>query len=327
MFSLLGKYKLKPFMEAGLSSLAEKLGTHPLNDLQLLERGSPWGKVDPLLIELVRDRVKFRIFCRQKGLFVPNWVETKSFQSASNWVIGRKSFPLVLKTQKNASDGFGIFRLEGFKDLLRFYDRAEKLGLGSILIEDWIETKLRIEVTFGSKGIYLISQVGLEPSLFVRTAWRQFPMLLSKPQKQDVKEILRMFAPFLKSDQVVCRSTFAIDEDGIRLLSLNGGMNRLEYVPEWVSITARQSVFEILAEGDLKKKLKCEEPLFARILNFKRAAKSGNWPEILTAGTVGQLPIRKYSAIGNYAAILLAGKDQLKLSQDSQTISGLMNSL
>ena len=322
--NLLGTDSLKPLMEkAALSFVSPR--AFPLDDLSAIGHEVPEGWLPPALSRLVGDRLEFRRFCREHSLAVPDFSEIRSFPELSQRVMKLGRFPLALKARGNTGGGKTTFRLEGYRELTRFWEKLQKHAPGPALLEPWVDAKALLEITLHEQGI-ILSQAGLEQSLTGRIAWRLFPVVIPPAWKESVEKVIGFFQGLLGTAQGFVRLTIALETSGITLLALNAGGNRLEYFPGWGS--------ELLDGGSLVAKClgvptpnenKQTRKKFARLGFFRRSGKAGSFPNRLPESVKLDL-FSRYEACGRFAALLLSGNEPKKLSQEARTIATLLAS-
>lgn len=371
MLSFAGSDPFKTTMEASLrNALATKnalelpFSVLPLDDRELCIEGSPWKSVDKKLLLLVTDRSALRRHCRDAGLIVPAGVEGMELESLARWAMQFRRFPLALKSCRNGSGGRGVYRLEGFRELTTFFERLRNKDeeAGPLRIEEWIEAKALIELTVGTDGFRMTSQIGREPNLTGRTAWRMYPVNVPAPLRPGMEKILEAFSALLSRGKgQVLRFTIALTGKEVVLLSLNAGFNRLEYLPDWAAEsqeagkdasfwqllgqpmqqqlhpsdsqtlnTAQTSVLSssqdrrnLSPTNFIKEKSDFSPGEKLRLQFFRRSNKDEAFPSTLPKPAKA-LPIRRYAASGRRAVALLAGEDASALNRSAKLLQTLL---
>ena len=295
----------------------------PLDDRELGEPGSPWLSLPAELLACLTDRARLRAFMRTKGLPAPEGLAAPSFEALSAWIIRRQKFPLALKGCRNASNGAGIFRMEGFRELTGFYDKIQAFEAGPVLVEEWIEPRALIEVTVTGGGTTLMTQVGLERTLSARWAWRMFPLRLPQAYKTGVESILTAFEPLLNRKGTLLRFTIALTADSRAvLLAISGSANRMEYYPGWCESAGVLPLARYLTKASPPQPVKLPAS-FGRLQFFRGPTKTSRFPE-KPPGQSAKLGVAAYATAGRYAAALLAGSDPNALSQNGKILALLL---
>ncbi len=187
--------------------------------------------------ELLRSRQKLREFCSEKKLISPAFLASDKFERLSAWAIKINRFPMAIKSATNLADGNAAFLLKAFRELPEFFELISGHQPGSVILEEFIIPKARVEITWLDGAIRLIAQSSLEKSMLLRPAWRAFPVKLPEEITKRIAVITGNFSELLAIKGVPLRFTFAITGRGPILLALNSGFNRPEYHSGW-----RQSI-------------------------------------------------------------------------------------
>jgi len=187
------------------------------------------------LYQLLSNRVLLREFCQSNQIEQPPYISGQQFDALSAWAVKRNRFPLAMKSAINGSDCDHCYVLKAFRELPEFFDAIKGSLDGPVILEEFISAKSRLEVTCISGLPRLIAQFGLEKSMRMRHSWRVFPI---RPPEALVDQICAITARFKGLDSikdVPIRFSFALNAGRLMLLSVNSGMNRPEYHPDWCS--------------------------------------------------------------------------------------------
>jgi hypothetical protein len=288
----------------------------PVCDETLFEPASLYSYCSDELRGLLTNRSTFRAFCESRRIPIPVGKAASSFDKASQYVIARNRFPLVMKSERNSSWGEGIFRLEGFRELSRFYEKIQHVEPGPVLIEDWLTAQAWLEITEGPGQTRLISQVSLDKRLSVRPLWRMFPAAIPKRYQEQIDAALRPFQ-LLRQGPMLLRFSFALTATQAVLLSVGAGINRLEYLPDWcepfgvTSILGAVTSTPAAAPGALWK--------YGRIQLFYRSGKDAAWPRDIPRECSGAR-VLQFVTSEKRAAVLLGGNDPTHLSAAARVI-------
>lgn len=310
-----------PVMQAAMGDGGEE--TFLLDDRETGETGSPWLSLGGDLLACLTDRSRLRAFTRSKNLPTPEGTVAATFDQLSAWIVRRQTFPMALKSCRNASNGAGIFRMEGFRELTGFYEKIQAFEAGPVLVEEWIEPRALIEVSVAGSGLTLMTQVGLDRTLSARWSWRMFPLRLPQAYKTGVENILTAFAPLLNRKGTLLRFTIALTDDKRAvLLSVSGCANRIEYYPGWCEATGVQPLARHLSIPPTPTPAKTAG-IIGRLQFFRNQDKASRFPESLPA-PAAKIGVNRYASIGRYAAALLTGPDPNVLSQNGKILARLL---
>ncbi|HOT29638.1 MAG TPA: hypothetical protein PLU72_15795 [Candidatus Ozemobacteraceae bacterium] len=311
-----------PVMQAAMGDDGEE--TLLLDDRETGEPGSPWLSLGGDLLACLTDRSSLRAFTRSKNLPTPEGAAAATFDQLSAWIVRRQKFPLALKSCRNASNGAGIFRMEGFRELTGFYEKIQAFEAGPVLVEEWIEPRALIEVSVAGSGLTLMTQVGLDRTLSARWSWRMFPLRLPQAYKAGVENILTAFAPMLNRKGTLLRFTIALTEDKRAvLLSVSCCANRIEYYPGWCESAGVQPLARHLFTPPAPAPVKPPE-VIGRLQFFRNPDKTSRFPETLPA-SAAKIGTNRYASVGRYAAALLTGTDPNALSRDGKILSQIID--
>lgn len=322
MVQFSGNDPFLPVMQAALGNDAGE-DTLLLDDRELGEPGSPWLGQAGEMPSYLTDRSKLREFTRSKELPTPEGTAAATFDQLSAWILRRQKFPLALKSCRNASNGAGIFRLEGFRELTGFYDKIQAFAAGPVLVEEWVEPRALIEVSIAGSGLTLMTQVGLDRTLSARWAWRMMPLRLPQAYRGEVESILTAFAPLLNRKGTLVRFTIALTADRHAvLLAVSGSANRIEYYPGWCEAAGVLPLVKYLTNTPPPQPAK-QSSMLGRLQFFRSPDKALRFPEKLPAQAT-RLGIAAYSTAGRYAAAMLTGEDPNALSQNGKILHRLL---
>lgn len=310
-----------PVMQAAMGDGGEE--TLLLDDREMGEPGSPWLSLGGDLLACLTDRSRLREFTRSKNLPTPEGAAAVTFDQLSAWIVRRQKFPLALKSCRNASNGAGIFRMEGFRELSGFYEKIQAFEAGPVLVEEWIEPRALIEVSVSGSGLTLMTQVGLDRTLSARWSWRMFPLRLPLAYKAGVENILTAFASLLNRKGTLLRFTIALTDDKRAvLLSVSGCANRIEYYPGWCEAAGVQPLARYLSVPPVPAPGKASG-IIGRLQFFRNPDKASRFPENLP-GPAAKIGVNQYASVGRYAAALFTGADPNALSQNGKVLTRLL---
>ncbi|HOY66437.1 MAG TPA: hypothetical protein PLP29_06070 [Candidatus Ozemobacteraceae bacterium] len=323
MAPFLGDDPFLPVMEAALGTPEGGSPTLLLDDRELGEPGSPWSSLAAEHLDCLTDRSRLRAFTRSCGLPTPEGMTASALDQLGTWIMRRQKFPLALKSCRNASNGAGIFRLEGFRELTGFYEKIQAFEPGPVLLEEWIEARALIEVSVAGSGTTMMTQVGLDRTLSARWAWRMFPLKLPQAYKPGVEAILTAFAPMLSRKGTLLRFTIALAPDGKAvLIAVSGSANRMEYYPGWCEAAGLPPLATCLATAPTPQTARPIQA-FGRLQFFRGPEKTSRYPAQPPAKSK-PLGLSAYATAGRYAAALLAGADPNALSQNGKILARLL---
>lgn len=296
--SVTGQFDLERFLLSGWSDIEsrDKLFRSDVSDE---------------IVNILSNRIVFREYCDKLGLKQPERFFSDKFSKISDWLVKKNSFPKVVKLASNLSDCESILKLTAFREITSFQDSVRESEEPVFMVEDWIKGLARIEVTVVNKEILYISQVGLAKSLYVKHSWRIFPVAISTVLKKKITNIIAKFDELLLLKNVPVRFSIIVGKSGIVPVSVNVGLNRLEYYPDWSEKFGYRSLFD-------KKPMK-ESPNYIFRINFFH--KSLN--EILTEEDVNELnpeSLVKFANTTDSSVVLLKAKDINTLKKDYNQI-------
>lgn len=273
------------------------------------------------LREALIDRGILREKMNKAGLPAPKWTRANSFEEASKWVLSRHHFPLAIKAATNASNGEGVFRLEGFRELSIFFDKIKtRFPNSDIIIEEWVQAKDVIEVTIAPGRDMLVSKIGLAKSLKAVTAWRLFPINLSSQHQSAVTNILKALGLSKSQQFPLLRLTIALTDQQAILLAVSGAVNRLEYHSGWCEIAGLEPI--IGKTEFTNNHCSNKEARLARLQFLGRQARMPYFPTQPPANK--NLKIKCYFADAHKAAALLVGSNPLDLAQQAALLARLL---
>ncbi|HPW57801.1 MAG TPA: hypothetical protein PLK58_04110, partial [Candidatus Rifleibacterium sp.] len=220
----------------------------------------PPNLCDSSQFSLLTSRHKLREFCSSQKLTVPQYAVSEQFARLSAWAVKFNRFPLIMKTSTNLADGRACYILKAFRELPEFFELITGEFPGPVMLEEFINPKARIEITFLNGAPRIIAQVSLDKSLKLRHSWRAFPVRLPTPIISRMLEITRLFSALVDLKDTPIRFSFAVTATGPVLTAINSGYNRPEYHPEWRSKAGIVSLAESKTETAAEK--------FCKILHF-----------------------------------------------------------
>lgn len=198
------------------------------------------------LYPLIANRALFREFCKHNQIVQPVFIHGEKFDSLAAWAVKRNQFPLAMKSARNGSDCDHCYVLKAFRELPEFYEAIVNAINAPVVLEEFIVAKSRIEVTFIAGLPRLISQFSLEKSMRMRQVWRVFPIRPPEAMVDQLCSIAGKFPGLNDIKDTPVRFSFALRNNQLILLSLNAGLNRPEYHPEWSDSAGIPSIFNTM---------------------------------------------------------------------------------
>lgn len=262
------------------------------------------------LWRLFEHRHQLREFCQANKIKAPKAKFSDKFEQLAAWAVSRNRFPMVIKTSQNLNNSDGIFILKAFRELPESYEKIQTIHAGAQLIEEFVQSTRYFEVTIFQGKIILIAQIGFEKSMRLRHNWRVFPIFLPTSILQQVKSIMGKFPGLLEIKNAPMRLTFAFTPPEIILLSINSGLNRVEYNPEWSEAAGLGNIFAT------------QKPTVQRIcklLNFYAIDSTElSWAEI---ARLCENSLAKYTIVDDQAIVLLSAADAASLLEYAKKVS------
>lgn len=274
--------------------------------------------------DVICNRMRFREYCNQIGLKQPEYFVSDKFNKISDWLIKRNTFPKVLKFTINSSDCNNIYKLNGFRELPQFYDLMTKDNKGSVLVEEWVTGRARVEVTILNDRILHICQIGLTKSLEVKHAWRMYPLSLPDKLTKQIINIVEKLSNLLKIRDLPIRLSMIIGKDTITPISVNSGLNRLEYYPSWSEEFGIPSLFE--ENTSITNVKNGTRPKYLFRIHFFYKSLNQN----LTETALKELNLQsfmKFASTADIAIVLLRDKDVTVLQKDYNQIKSMLESV
>lgn len=268
-------------------------------DSPFYEEKIPQEFRDSGLREYFTHRHKLKEFCLNNKIPSPNFLCSDKFDRLAAWAVSKNKFPMVIKTSQNLSDGNGIFLLKAFRELPEFHEILASIPSGQLLIEEFVQARGYIEVTFIGGRIALVAQLSFEKSMRLRHSWRAFPVKLPRTILAQVKSIIGKFPSSADLKHTPLRFTFALTSPEITLLSANSGLNRPEYNPVWSEAAGIENIFE--------RKESVSDNRVCKLLNFYEVKES----EICRAEIerLCDKSLANYALIEDQAIVLLSSDD------------------
>ncbi|HNW10221.1 MAG TPA: hypothetical protein PKI71_02555 [Candidatus Rifleibacterium sp.] len=277
----------------------------------------PPNLCDSSQFSLLTSRHKLREFCSSQKLTVPQYAVSEQFARLSAWAVKFNRFPLIMKTSTNLADGRACYILKAFRELPEFFELITGEFPGPVMLEEFINPKARIEITFLNGAPRIIAQVSLDKSLKLRHSWRAFPVRLPTPIISRMLEITRLFSALVDLKDTPIRFSFAVTATGPVLTAINSGYNRPEYHPEWRSKAGIVSLAESKTETAAEK--------FCKILHFYECRN-----DEISEGRLRQAAetsLCQWARIEDQAIIMLRSENTATLLEDSKRIAALFKHL
>lgn len=265
-------------------------------------------------LEVLDNRHKLRIYCAQNNIKTPDYFASEQFAPISLWAMKKNTFPLCIKTSANLNHNQLIYVLKAFRELPEFFETIQaKNNKGEVLIEEFVEGKARLEVTYFNGKIRLISQVSLSQAMKVQTKWRGFPITLPDSIYKKITEIISVFNQITETTEEPIRFSFVIKNSEPILISINKDNNRLEYHDSW----RNQADLENLSEASYPSKTK-------RIskINIYRGIKNPNIDFSKIESVCEKCKI-KWTIVGTRLNIMLSSNSPKDLAEDFEKVDAI----
>ncbi|MBU1109586.1 MAG: hypothetical protein KKB51_23085 [Candidatus Riflebacteria bacterium] len=260
------------------------------------------------LFQLITNRALLREFCARNQIVQPVFVHGSKFDSLAAWAVKRNQFPLAMKSAVNGSDCDHCYILKAFRELPEFYEAIVSAINGPVILEEFISAKSRIEATFIAGLPRLIAQFSLEKSMRMRQTWRVFPIRPPEAMMDQLCSITSKFKGLSAIRDVPVRFSFALRNNQLVLLSLNAGLNRPEYHPEWCHAAGISSIFAALpAVGN---KNICKLLIYYGISDFSES-------ELRIAGGKNLVKLASTEA---QTIVMLSAPDSATLLEDARKV-------
>ncbi|RCK81009.1 MAG: hypothetical protein OZSIB_2386 [Candidatus Ozemobacter sibiricus] len=286
--------------------------------------GRPEGKDLPWP-ESWRDALLDRGILRERlakaGLPIPRWTRARSFEEASRWAVASQRFPLAIKSAINGSEGQGVYRLEGFRELSGFFERIKaQAPTADVILEDWVAAKAVVEVTMVPGRPPLVAQKGLARSLQAGTAWRMFPISLPAREAEAIRHLQETLRLAEAGPFPLLRLTIALTGQDCFLLAISGAVNRPEYHAGWCEAVG---LAPLLGPGQPSAASPpASTPRFARLQFLGRPARLPPFPP--QAPATKEFEVKRYFAAGHRAMALLTGNDPTELARQAVLLARLL---
>lgn len=260
------------------------------------------------LYQLLSNRVLLREFCISNQIEQPSYISGKQFEALSAWAVKRNRFPLAMKSAINGSDCDHCYVLKAFRELPEFFDAISSSLDGPVILEEFISAKSRLEVTYIAGLPRLIAQFGLEKSMRLRHSWRVFPIRPPEALVDQICAITTRFKGLASIKDVPIRFSFALRGGKLMLLSVNSGMNRPEYHPDWCNAAGIACISSPAARSHGKKI--CKLLIYNDLGEFSETELLANDGDSLV----------KFATAGNQTVALLSSGNTAKLLEDAEKI-------
>lgn len=262
------------------------------------------------IYELILNRSRLKEFCQSQKIRTAEGKCADKFDSLAAWAVNRNKFPMVLKTSQNLSDSEGIYLLKAFRELPEFFEKIATIKPASFIIEEFIQGKGYIEVAVLGGKIVMVSQISLEKSMRMRHSWRLFPIKLPASLLENIRNIILKIPAVSDSKSVPLRFSFAINAMEPTLLSINVGINRPEYHPDWSEAAGINNIFTRPPQCGAR---------ICKVMNFFEVdATEISWTEI--ERLCGK-SLARYALTGEQAIVLLSCDDAPTLLEYSKRVA------
>lgn len=260
------------------------------------------------LFQLLGNRVLLREFCRRNQIAQPQYISGQQFDILAAWAVKRNRFPLAMKSAINGSDCDHCYVLKAFRELPEFFDAIQNSLAGPVILEEFISAKSRLEVTCIAGLPRLIAQFGLEKSMRMRHSWRVFPIRPPEALVDQIRSITSRFKGLDQIKDVPIRFSFALHGGKPMLLSVNTGMNRPEYHPDWCSAAGIAGISSPAAKSHGKKI--CKLLIYHDLGEFAEDELR----------TIGGESLVKFGSADNQTMALLSSGNTARLLEDAEKV-------
>ncbi|EKD81303.1 MAG: hypothetical protein ACD_39C01868G0003 [uncultured bacterium] len=260
------------------------------------------------LFPLLTSRALLREFCTRNQFVQPPFISESQFDKLAAWAVKRNQFPLAMKSAVNGSDSDNCYILKAFRELPEFYEAIVSSIPGPVILEEFISAKSRIEVTFIAGLPRLIAQYSLEKSMRMRQIWRVFPIRPPESLVDQICAIAGKFPGLSSIKEVPVRFSFALSNKRLILLSLNAGLNRPEYHPDWSHAAGITSIFE--AARAIGNRTICKLLIYYGSNNFSES----------DLHAVGGSNLVRLSSTEEQTMVLLRSNESARLLEDAEKV-------
>ncbi len=260
------------------------------------------------IYQLIADRSLLRKFCTGNKIDQPQYVCGQQFEVLAAWAVKRNRFPLAMKSAINGSDCGHCYVLKAFRELPEFFEAVKGSVDGPVILEEFINAKSRLEVTCISGLPRLIAQFSLEKSMRMRHSWRVFPIRPPEAMVDQICAITSRFKGLESIKDVPIRFSFAIQGGRPILLSVNAGMNRPEYHPDWCNAAGIACISAPSAKSSGKK--------ICKLLIYHDIGKFAE--DELRA--IGGESLIKFGTADNQTMALLSSGNTARLLEDAEKV-------
>lgn len=264
--------------------------------------------------EVLENRRKLREYCQQKGLIVPEFFASTQFAPISLWAMKKNTFPLCIKTAQNLKNNQHIHILKAFRELPEFFETIQaKNNNCEVLIEEFLDGKAHLEVTYLSNKLRLITQVSFAHSMKLLTKWRCFPINLPDGILAKIKKIVENFKEITEKSLEPVRFSFVIKNAMPILTSINSDNDRLEYEDAW----RKAAKLQPLVTADYQQKSD-----FVSKINIYRGIKTSEI-DFSPIESVCQHSSVKMETRNSRLYVMLTSSAPQKLAEDSSKVDAI----
>lgn len=290
----------------------------PMSEVGFEAAERPWSSADPLLLKVALNRLELRKLIQANGWRCPACKIINSIAEGSAWLMKNNRFPAAIKSVCNTSDGVDTFRLEAYRELPIFFEKIQKKFPGPVLLEEWVDSSSLIEVTMLGDKPFLVSRIELQRKLTAAVQTRTFPVGVPKGCTGQISAFLSFFRKLAGDNPVVLRLCIALGEDSATLISLNIGINRLEYFPGWCRGTSLVEAIEGLSANDKNP----SDEIF-RVQFFRTSSKGSGFLDTPGSELAVLNPLNYFSR-GKTAGVLFSAINGKSLAQKAILIAHAM---
>lgn len=188
--------------------------------------------MDKEKLRVFDNRLDFKEHCRLHGVKTPKTFAANELAKLTAWAMKHNSFPLVMKTEKNLTGGKHCYLLRAYREFPEFFEQISEEHQGLVLVEELAEGRARVELCCFEGKISHVAQFALEKSVFLRHAWRAFPVNLPAGVLGQMKSAVATFKEYLLETSAPVIFSFVVGREPI-LISANENPLRPELESMW----------------------------------------------------------------------------------------------
>lgn len=267
----------------------------------------------PLFKDIVTNRADLRKWCTKNGYIQPAWTIVKRIEDATSWINKINKFPVCIKPVINSSNGSLIYKIESYKNLLEYFEKLTTENKNSeVLLEEWIESSITLEVTIWKAKIIYASKQQLAKSLEIKFDSRIMPVNLPEFVKHFVEELIARLNLEQLDQNFIVRFTFAISNNKCILISINMAYNRIEYLSGFSEYANYTPLLECTVNNNNNNKNRVNTQNFTQTLvqlKFYHVQNKDIYFPKLDLQELIKYNVLNYFSINNNAVALIVGNN------------------